>query len=268
MTTLAASMLRDGLLEGSSVLIAGAPVTGAPVDSPGAAVAAACAELGARVSVCTPVPDRVDGADRAASPGAVPTGAAGSGAEGSATASSPAAGDEAELRGEAAEAAVKAALAGAGALDLLIVDCAGLFAHALLPDGGGRRDARANDSARTALRDCLQDTWNVTRAVANLAFLPGQRGGRIAYLAPAPDAGDHADAARAGLENLARTISVEWARHAITSVTIAPGKTTSAAEVAAVTSYLASPAGAYFSGCLLDLRASLPVKVGEDPGGH
>jgi hypothetical protein len=36
-------------------------------------------------------------------------------------------------------------------------------------------------------------------------------------------------------------------------VTIAPGDSTSASELAALTAYLASEAGAYFSGCLLDL---------------
>ncbi len=110
---------------------------------------------------------------------------------------------------------------------------------------------------------CLDASWNVTRAVANRAFLPEGRGGRIVYLAPPPDAGEHADAARAGLENLARTLSIEWARHAVTTVAIAPGaaNTVGAAnapgEVAALTAYLASPAGAYFSGCLLDLRGPI-----------
>ncbi|HXO18740.1 MAG TPA: hypothetical protein VOA87_02320, partial [Thermoanaerobaculia bacterium] len=83
-------------------------------------------------------------------------------------------------------------------------------------------------------------------------------GGRIVYLAPAADTGEHAGAARAGLENLARTLSVEWARHAITAVTIAPGSATTAGEVARLVAYLASPAGAYFSGCLLDLRGPAP----------
>jgi NAD(P)-dependent dehydrogenase (short-subunit alcohol dehydrogenase family) len=96
--------------------------------------------------------------------------------------------------------------------------------------------------------------WNATRAVVNGAFLPAAAGGRIVYLAPAPNGGEHAPAAGAGLENLARTLSIEWARHGITTVTIAPGVQTPAGEVAALTAYLASPAGAYFSGCLLDLR--------------
>ena len=89
--------------------------------------------------------------------------------------------------------------------------------------------------------------------IAERAFLPDSRGGRIVYIAPRSDAGEHADAACAGLENLARTLSIEWARHGITAVAIAPGLA-SAAEIAALTAYLASPAGAYFSGCLLDLR--------------
>jgi NAD(P)-dependent dehydrogenase (short-subunit alcohol dehydrogenase family) len=141
---------------------------------------------------------------------------------------------------------VAAAITELGSLDLLVVDGAGLFAQ------GG-------------LRTCLDATWNVTRAVVNLAFLgaepsssdrPGSGSAPrlIVYLAPASDAGEHAGAARAGLENLARTLSIEWARHGITLVTIAPGEATAAGEVAALTAYLASPAGAYFSGCLLDLR--------------
>jgi NAD(P)-dependent dehydrogenase (short-subunit alcohol dehydrogenase family) len=140
------------------------------------------------------------------------------------------------------------------AADTLVVDGADLFAA----DG---------------LQGCLAGAWDATRAVVNQAFLPagpdrqgssghgsgaeqgsgGQagRGGRIVYLAPPPSAGEHADAARAGLENLARTLSIEWARHGITTVTIALGDDTTPGEAAALTAYLASPAGAYFSGCQL-----------------
>src|SRR5207245_2178300 len=84
----------------------------------------------------------------------------------------------------------------------------------------------------------------------------GGAGGRIVLLAPRPGAGPHAEAATAGIENLARTLSIEWARHSITAVAVAPGARTPAGELAAVTAYLLSPAGAYFSGCLLDLRQS------------
>jgi len=120
---------------------------------------------------------------------------------------------------------------------MLVVDGAGLFAA----DG---------------LRACLEGAWDVTGAVVNQAFLPRDPSPstrRILYLAPAPGVGDSAGAARAGLENLSRTLSTEWARHGITVVTIAPGDGTAAGEVAALCAYLASPAGAYFSGCLLDL---------------
>jgi NAD(P)-dependent dehydrogenase (short-subunit alcohol dehydrogenase family) len=122
-----------------------------------------------------------------------------------------------------------------GGLDMLVVDGAALFA------AGG-------------LSACLERAWEATAAVVNGAFLPAARGGRIVYIAPAPGAGEQADAARAGLENLARTLSVEWARHEITAVTIALGDSTALGEAAALIAYLASPAGAYFSGCRLDLR--------------
>lgn len=131
----------------------------------------------------------------------------------------------------------------AGGLDMLVVDGAALFV------AGG-------------LGACLEGAWAATAASVNGAFLPAARGGRIVYLAPAPGAGEQADAARAGLENLARTLSVEWARHEITAVTIALGDTTAPGEVGALVAYLASPAGAYFSGCQLDLRG---VVAASDP---
>jgi NAD(P)-dependent dehydrogenase (short-subunit alcohol dehydrogenase family) len=149
------------------------------------------------------------------------------------------------LAGETLETTLGEALGDASAHDerigLLAVDAASVFAQA----AGAR-----------ALRACLDASWSVTRALAEAVFLGDGRGGRVVYVAPAPDAGEHADAARAGLENLARTLSIEWARHAITAVAIAPRASGEAAagEVAALTAYLASPAGAYFSGCLLDLR--------------
>jgi NAD(P)-dependent dehydrogenase (short-subunit alcohol dehydrogenase family) len=136
------------------------------------------------------------------------------------------------------DAEARRALDACGRVDMLAVDAAGVF------DAAG--------ASRRGLAVCLQATWNVTRALANAALVP-QGGGRIAYLAPAPGAGPHARAARAGLENLGRTLSIEWARHAITAVTIAPGARTEPDDVAALVAYLCSPAGAYFSGCLLDL---------------
>ncbi len=206
-TVEASEILRPGLLEGVSVLIAGPSLTAQDVaaghapsptqdtgDSLARAVGTACAGLGARVAVWEPQ----------GTPSAV---------------------------------------------DLLVFDGAGVFAH-----GGAHGEPPAQRTPRGALSACLDAAWEVTHAVVNAAFLPAERPGRIVYLAPAPDAGTHAEPARAGLENLARTLSIEWARYAITTVTIAPGAETSGGEVAALVAYLASPAGAYFSGCQLDLR--------------
>ncbi len=153
-------------------------------------------------------------------------------------------------------------------VDLLVVDGAALFDANRVASGAQAAEA----PSRAALRACLDGAWEASHAVANAAFIEPGRPGRIVYLAPpsalasnaAPTSGasaaEHADAARAGLENLARTLSIEWARHGVTTVTIAPGERTSAGEVAALCAYLASPAGAYFSGCLLDLRGVEPAR--------
>jgi|HubBroStandDraft_2_1064218.scaffolds.fasta_scaffold00580_10 3-oxoacyl-[acyl-carrier protein] reductase len=223
-------LLRPGLLHGVSVVLA----SGAPADeeSLGTGVAYACAQLGARVGRCQLDPYR-----------------------------------SLELEQDDVERAVERLFADAGSIELLVVDGASMFPR---PDVvGGHNDARQ------ALRACLDTSWTVTRAVVNRAFLPDRRGGRIVYLAPARDAGAHADAARAGLENLARTLSIEWARHGITTIAIVPGTSVTAGtstpaltatsarhkavvgEVAALTAYIASAAGAYFSGCLLDLSGGL-----------
>jgi NAD(P)-dependent dehydrogenase (short-subunit alcohol dehydrogenase family) len=147
-------------------------------------------------------------------------------------------GDGAESEEQAAEARVGAALERLGSLHALVVDGPSLFAA---PAG------------REGLIGCLASAWNVARATANQAFLPGQTAGRILLLAP-PAGGEFAAAAAAGLENLARTLSIEWARYAITTVAIAPGAETSPEQLATLCCYLLSPAGAYFSGCLMDLR--------------
>jgi NAD(P)-dependent dehydrogenase (short-subunit alcohol dehydrogenase family) len=100
------------------------------------------------------------------------------------------------------------------------------------------------------VRAALDDGWDVIHAVANGGML--ERGGKIVLLAPAP--GDaHAEAARAGLENLARTLSIEWARFNVRPVAIHPAG--DGEPVAELCAYLASPAGDYFSGCVFSLSA-------------
>jgi NAD(P)-dependent dehydrogenase (short-subunit alcohol dehydrogenase family) len=104
------------------------------------------------------------------------------------------------------------------------------------------------------LRAALDLAWLTVRAVANAAFFPAARGGKVVLVAPPADAADPAAAGvRSAAENLARTLSIEWARHGIVTVAIAPGADTGDGEMAALVAYLASPAGDYFSGCRLAL---------------
>jgi hypothetical protein len=101
----------------------------------------------------------------------------------------------------------------------------------------------------------LEPGWALLRAVAAETLIPSEQGGKLLLLAPRPGAGTHAEAVRAAVENLARTLSVEWARHAVTVTAIAPGDGTGEHEVADLVAYLLSPAGDYFSGGRLLLGA-------------
>ena len=125
--------------------------------------------------------------------------------------------------------------------------------HALLVDAADTFAAGGPD----ALRAALEHAWRAGRALGAGAMIESQIPGRLLFLAPAPDAGPHAPAARAALENLARTLSVEWARFGITAVAITPGTTTTPAELAELICFVVSPAGAYFSGCRFDLGSAV-----------
>ena len=94
----------------------------------------------------------------------------------------------------------------------------------------------------------LDEAWDAIRG--------GLRDDQLIVLIAPPPGDAHAEAARAGLENMARTLSIEWARRGIRPVAIAPGRTTSPAEIAELVAFLASPAGAYYSGCRFDLGAA------------
>jgi NAD(P)-dependent dehydrogenase (short-subunit alcohol dehydrogenase family) len=108
----------------------------------------------------------------------------------------------------------------------------------------------------SSLRASLELTWRAARALATGALIDAGAPGRLLFVAPRPDAGPFAGAARDGLENLARTLSVEWARHQVTAVAIAPGAATTDAEVAQLVGFVVSDAGGYLSGCRLELGAA------------
>jgi NAD(P)-dependent dehydrogenase (short-subunit alcohol dehydrogenase family) len=214
----ATEMLRPGVLAGVAVVVARAAGVGAlePSAALTAGVAGACGALGASVFECAL-----------------------------------AASGELEADDAATREAVEQALAQLGEVSLLLVDAASSFSpwhDGDVPGGERPAGAGAGDLVRA-----LEASWRITQAVANAAFIERGAAGRIVYVAPPRDASGQADAARAGLENLARTLSIEWARYNISPLTIVPGAATSPAEIAALVGYLASPAGDYFSGCLLDL---------------
>jgi NAD(P)-dependent dehydrogenase (short-subunit alcohol dehydrogenase family) len=130
-----------------------------------------------------------------------------------------------------------------GAADVLVWDGAAAFAGAAL---GGAGAAQVEP-----VRAALDGAWLAIRPVARTAMIDAG-GGRIVLLAPTPG-GAAASAARAGLENLARTLSIEWARFQVRTVAILPGAATSPTEVAELVAFLASPAGEYYSGCAFEL---------------
>jgi NAD(P)-dependent dehydrogenase (short-subunit alcohol dehydrogenase family) len=105
------------------------------------------------------------------------------------------------------------------------------------------REPRDADGVRAA----LDGAWDAIRAHM---LPPARSDGLIVLIAP-PRGGAHHAAARAGLENLARALSIEWARHRIRPVAVLPGSPAATAELVA---FLASPAGAYYAGCAFTLR--------------
>jgi citronellol/citronellal dehydrogenase len=140
------------------------------------------------------------------------------------------------------EDAVSVAVGALGHIDVLVVDAASAFADA----GGGM----------TGLRRAVDDGWNVVRAVVNASWVSegesegaAAGGGKVVFLAPATDAGEHANAVGAALENAARTLSVEWARFGVRITAVRPREGASADERAELVAFLASPAGDYFTGC-------------------
>jgi len=128
-------------------------------------------------------------------------------------------------------------------VDTLVADTRGAFESA----GRGYPGLRAAvDGAFAMARDVAVEHW---------IDQPG--GGQVVLLAPAPGAGAHAQAARAALDNLVRTLSTEWARHEVTTVAVLAGDATSESTIAELVAWLVSPAGAYLSGTALTLDRPL-----------
>lgn len=147
---------------------------------------------------------------------------------------------------------------------------------------------------RTVTELNVQGTWQMTQAFAERAFIP-QGGGKVISVTISPHHGMpgmvHSGAARAAVENMTRTLSVEWARFGVRLVAIAAGQFDTEAlrtkyppqvvdavagtiplgrlggeqEFAWMVAYLASPAGDFHSGSVITIDGARDNWFGSWP---
>src|SRR5688500_16486402 len=120
---------------------------------------------------------------------------------------------------EAVDALVDEVLERHGRLDVLVNNAGGQFlspAEAITPKG-----------FRTVIELNVVGTWLMTHAAATKAFIP-QRDGKVLSVTLSPHNGMpgmvHSGAARAAVENMMRTLSVEWSRFGIRLCALAAGQ--------------------------------------------
>ncbi len=175
-----------------------------------------------------------------------------------------------------------------GRLDVLVNNAGGQFlspAEAISPKG-----------FRTVIELNVVGTWLMTHAAATKAFIP-QEGGKVLSVTLSPHNGMpgmvHSGAARAAVENMMRTLSIEWARFGIRTCALAAGqfgtetmRTKYPKEVveavprtvpigrlgteeewAWLIAYLASPAGDFFSGTTITMDGARDNWFGPWPPG-
>jgi len=107
-----------------------------------------------------------------------------------------------------------------GRIDFLVNNAGGQF-----PSPAEQISSRGFEAV---VRNNLLGTWNVTREVATRAMMKQKpKGGRIINIIAQIFRGFpgmvHTGAARAGVENMSMTLSVEWAEHDILVNALAPG---------------------------------------------
>ena len=140
----------------------------------------------------------------------------------------------------------------------------------------------------------VQGTWLMTHAAATKAFIP-QGGGKVLSVTLSPHNGMpgmvHSGAARAAVENMMRTLAVEWARFGIRTVALAAGQFATETlltkypqvvvdnlersipigragrpeEMAWLVAYLASPAGDFYSGTTITIDGARDNWAGPWP---
>ena len=171
----------------------------------------------------------------------------------------------------------------------------------LVNNAGGQFSAPAEEISmkgwRAVQRVTVEAVWNVTRAVATRALIPGG-GGLIVFVGFSPLRGipgfAHASAGRAAVANLASGLALEWSRHRIRSVCVAPGTILTEAlreygdeavegwersvplgrlgrpeEVASLIAFLASDGGAYITGTTIVVDGGADAwGLAETPPAH
>ena len=190
------SIFRVGLFDGAVAMVTGGG-TGI-----GLAIARTLGELGAKVAICGRRPDKLEAARQELGKGAAEVFAA-----------------PCDIREvEQVASFVTAARAALGDITILVNNAGGQFptpAELLSPRGW---DA--------VIRNNLNGTFYVTREVAVSSMIPRRRG-RIVNIIANVFRGFpgmvHTGAARAGVENMTKTLAVEWSQYGIGVNSIAPG---------------------------------------------
>jgi citronellol/citronellal dehydrogenase len=195
----------------------------------------------------------------------------------------------ADIRDEAAVGElVDGVLERHGHIDLLVNNAGGQF---LSP-----AELISAKGFRTVMELNVQGTWQMTYAVATKAFIP-QGGGKVVSMTISPHNGMpgmvHSGAARAAVENMMKTLSIEWSRFDIKLCAIAVGQFDTETlrtkyppeisenvartvplqrmgreeEMGWLVAFLASPAGDFFSGCVITFDGARDNWFGAWPPG-
>jgi peroxisomal trans-2-enoyl-CoA reductase len=191
-----ATIFKSGLFDGHVAIITGG---GSGI---GLATARTLGDLGAKIAICGRKPERLEGAKKALASRGITVFA-----------------ETCDIREvEQVAAFVDAAASALGAPSVLVNNAGGQFpttAEQVTPRGW-----------EAVIRNNLNGTFFMTQAVAQKFMIPKRRGrivNVIANIARGFPGMVHTGAARAGVDNLTKTLAIEWAQFNIQVNAIAPG---------------------------------------------